>query len=63
MSVIQSHLQLRCCLCCGRFLCEERDDGRSAGGLGLQVTEANVQQGEMERLTCVHHFMKEFHSH
>lgn len=43
---------------------EERCDGAlSAGGSSprLQVTEANINEGEVEGCTAVHHLVEEFH--
>lgn len=45
-------------------MCEERCYGAlCAGGScsGLQVTEANVNEGEMEGSAAVHHSVEEFH--
>lgn len=57
--IIHTDLLLRCHLCCCRkFLCKERGDGALARAFSLQVTKTHIQQGQMERLTCVHHFMK-----
>lgn len=47
-----------------RALCEERCYGTlSVGGspLGLQVTEANVDEGKVESGSAVHHLVKELH--
>lgn len=45
-------------------MCEERCYGALCAGdscSGLQVTEANVDEGEMEGSAAVHHFVEEFH--
>ncbi len=58
---MHTDLLLTCHWCCRRLRCEERGDGALAGAFSLQVTKTHIQQGQMERLTRVHHFMEELH--
>ena len=46
-------------------MCEEGGDGSLADSstLGLQVTEAHIEEGEVEGCVGVHHLVEELYGH